>query len=153
MKIVVVSDSHGKIQILQDIYLKHQHEAQYFLHLGDIEADQSYVSDYICVCGNNDYFGEYELERVVHIPQHNIFMCHSHQFFSSNRISGLVSKGKRLHCDIVCYGHTHVFHYEVKDNIVLLNPGSLYYNRDGSGSSYAIIDIENNQINITRINL
>ena len=45
-------------------------------------------------------------------------------------------------CDIVCYGHTHISKIKQLDNILLINPGSARFPRDGKSPSYAILNIE-----------
>ena len=44
MKIVVVSDSHGRIEVLQEILDKHQ-DASAFIHCGDIELPTDYFNE------------------------------------------------------------------------------------------------------------
>ena len=53
MKIVVVSDSHGRNDILNAIREKHP-DAGLFIHCGDLEADPMFFPGYIVVRGNND---------------------------------------------------------------------------------------------------
>ena len=55
MKIVVVSDSHGKNDILNAIREKHP-DAGLFIHCGDLEDDPMFYPGYIVVRGNNDYY-------------------------------------------------------------------------------------------------
>lgn len=54
MKIVVVSDSHGRNDILKTIQEKHPN-AKLFIHCGDLEDDPMNFPGYIIVRGNNDY--------------------------------------------------------------------------------------------------
>lgn len=45
--------------------------------------------------------------------------------------------------DIVMFGHTHKPHFEQKDGITVLNPGSLAYPRqEGRKGSYMIMEID-----------
>ena len=53
MKIVVVSDSHGRNDILNVIREKHP-DAGLFIHCGDLESDPMFYPGYIFVRGNND---------------------------------------------------------------------------------------------------
>ena len=64
MKIVVVSDSHGRNDILKTIQEKHPN-AKLFIHCGDLEDDPMNYPGYIIVRGNNDYFGRFENERII----------------------------------------------------------------------------------------
>ena len=152
MKLVVVSDSHRKIEVLNRIVAANP-DADMFLHCGDIELSPDYFSQFIVVGGNNDYFGEYPDSKVISIETHKIFMTHSHQYLFHNRVDQLVEKAKRLGCDIVCFGHTHVFHYSQIEGIHVLNPGSCSYPRDMRGPCYAVIEIEGDSVIISRISL
>ena len=51
-------------------------------------------------------------------------------------------------CDIVCFGHTHVAYLDQVDGITLLNPGSLSHSRDGKPCSYAILDINEDDVQV-----
>ena len=79
MKIVVVSDSHGRNDILKTIQEKHPN-AKLFIHCGDLEDDPMNFPGYIIVRGNNDYFGRFENERIIPIGKHQIYVTHSHRF-------------------------------------------------------------------------
>ncbi len=70
MKIVVVSDSHGRNDILKTIQEKHPN-AKLFIHCGDLEDDPMNYPGYIIVRGNNDYFGRFENERII--PKNRAF--------------------------------------------------------------------------------
>ena len=73
MKIVVVSDSHGRNDILKTIQEKHPN-AKLFIHCGDLEDDPMNYPGYIIVRGNNDYFGRFENERIIPIGKHQIYV-------------------------------------------------------------------------------
>lgn len=140
MKIVVMSDSHGCNNEV-DYVLLEESDAALYLHCGDICVDKHFFPQIHAVRGNNDYY-DYPMERVVRVGNHRILMLHSHQLSYTQREEKMIRKAKEEGCDIVCYGHTHVPFYRCIDGIHVLNPGSLYHNRDGSGISYAIIHID-----------
>ena len=75
-----------------------------------------------------------------------LLITHSHQYHYSNRINSLFEKGKKLNCDIVCFGHTHTPYIENREGVWLVNPGSLLYNRDGSKIGYVVIETNNGKI-------
>ena len=136
MKIVVVSDSHGRNDILNAIREKHP-DAGLFIHCGDLEADPMFYPGYIVVRGNNDYYCRFEDE-----------VTHSHRFSYFSRSEKLSNRAKELNCDIVCFGHTHVAYLDQVNGVTLLNPGSLSHSRDGRPCSYAILDIDENEIRV-----
>ena len=64
-----------------------------------------------------------------------IYVTHGHQYYG-DRVDGLSSTAVNHHCDIACYGHTHVL-MNVMRRCTLFESGSLRYNRDGTNPSYA----------------
>ena len=80
-------------------------------------------------------------------------MTHGHEHPRFNRISKIYKDAIRLNANIACFGHEHVYQEVYKDEVLILNPGSLFYNRDGSGISYAIIYVEDNNITVERVNM
>ena len=79
MKIVVVSDSHGRNDILKTIQEKTS-KREIVYSFGDLEDDPMNYPGYIIVRGNNDYFGRFENERIIPIGKHQIYVTHSHRF-------------------------------------------------------------------------
>ncbi|MDF9824125.1 putative phosphoesterase [Breznakia sp. PF5-3] len=146
MKIVVVSDSHSMVKPLKMILDKHA-DADYFLHCGDICLPPEEYPRYITVCGNNDYY-DYPMEMILNLGKHRLIMFHSHMISYFKREEKMIRKAKNEGCDIVCYGHTHVAYYEIKNGVHILNPGSVYHSRDGRAPSYAIMNIDDQSGNI-----
>lgn len=140
MKIIIVSDSHGKRDVLYHLLEEHQ-DADAFLHCGDIELAESEFPMYQTVTGNNDLFTNYPLEKVIEVGEHRIYMTHGHILNIRNRHDHLIKKAKEHGCDIACYGHSHISVIEEKDGVLIINPGSVWRSRDGKGPSYAILNI------------
>lgn len=148
MKIIVVSDNHGRTAWLNKIRDRHK-DADCFIHCGDIEMHPDELRGFVCVRGNNDYY-DYPEYRIVHLDKHNIFVTHGHRMMLFFDRSFLVSKAKEHGCDIVCFGHTHVFEYRYIDGVHIINPGSITHNRDGSKPSYAIVEV-NDDVIVNRV--
>ncbi|MEZ6046946.1 MAG: metallophosphoesterase [Planctomycetaceae bacterium] len=150
IRIGVVSDTHGHIpnteQAVQQ--LREQNVSQ-IIHCGDIgtAAIVPLFSDWPThfVFGNVDRekahlqstieghgqtcwgeFGE------IQIDDCRIAFTHGHDKQLLDRLS------KSGAFDIVCSGHTHLAQLEVKNEIILLNPGALYR---ADPHTYAIIDL------------
>lgn len=147
MKIVVVSDSHGKKGILDEIYQQHQN-ADMFLHCGDILEDEYHYPEYLTVQGNNDLYYDYPQYRVIEAGEHKIYMAHSHQFPYTRKEEEMVRAAKQYECDIFCFGHTHVSCDKVINGVRFINPGSVYRSRDGKGPSYAIMNIDGANVDV-----
>lgn len=152
MKFLLVSDNHGQKEPL--ITLKKRYPAMdAYFHLGDSELSPEELSGYTAVTGNNDYYYDYPNALIVTVKGVKVLLMHSHQFFPNKRIEKLVAQAKQDQCDIVCFGHTHIPYEAVVDGVLVLNPGSLSYNRDGSPVSYMTVtfnDITDYQVTLHR---
>lgn len=144
MKIIVVSDSHGRFEKLQ-MLKKMYPDVKVFLHCGDCETDEQYLFGFTIVRGNNDYYN-YPGELVIPVEKLKIFMTHGHMYYHTNRVEQLVKKAQKLDCQIVCFGHTHRPLMTVEDGILVVNPGSLWINRDGSKPGYVLMEIIDDRV-------
>ncbi|NMB18440.1 MAG: metallophosphoesterase [Erysipelothrix sp.] len=151
MKIVVCGDNHGLISPLEEILNKHP-DADAYIHCGDSELPPEYLERFHAVTGNNDYFYKYPEYLIVDVKGIKIYVTHGHQYYG-DRVDGLSSTAVNHHCDIACYGHTHVFDERYAKGVLCLNPGSLRYNRDGTNPSYAVIEKVGDRFEITRFEL
>ncbi|WP_416325343.1 metallophosphoesterase family protein [[Eubacterium] hominis] len=147
MKVILVSDSHGKDDALEMI-LKQYPDADAYVHCGDIETYPECFPQFVTVRGNNDVFYEYPEEQVLHIGGHGIYVTHSHHFMYSKRLEQMALKAKSLDCDVVFYGHTHIAADDTIDGVRIINPGSIWRSRDGRGPSYAVIDMDEDHIQV-----
>ena len=145
MKVVLVSDNHGDLSSLSKILNRHQ-DADYYLHCGDCELDLNNLKPFAPVKGNNDYRYDFPEFKVVEIAGHRIFITHGHRYIVLNSLYGLVAKAKELVCDVVFFGHTHIYYDGEIDGVRLINPGSTLVNRDSSKPSYAIIEFDGSKI-------
>ncbi len=135
VKIVVVSDSHGRDDLLYDLQEQYPN-ADAFLHCGDVKAPQENFPGYLIVQGNNDYYYDLPAHRVLPLGGHRVLLIHSHQFsLPQARSADDRIYAQERGCDIVCYGHTHVADLHMADGVSLLNPGSLHY----SGTETAVL--------------
>lgn len=145
MKVIVVSDSHGKNSRLDEVLML-EPKADYYLHCGDIEASEDAYPMYQTVQGNNDYFCSYPDHLKIKVAEHQILVMHGNQFPYMKRIERMAEYARQQHCDIFCFGHTHVAMIEKVNGILMLNPGSLWRSRDGRGPSYAVMNIEEQDV-------
>ena len=146
MKILVMSDSHGfKNNMLQAVELE---APDYILHLGDSVRDCADITAMYPqiplrnVKGNCDrgYQG-IEMDEFV-LEDKRIFMTHGHLFGVKTGKTRIIEAAVNRGVDILLFGHTHIPFYSVKDNLTILNPGSI-----GSPSKpYATIHISNSEI-------
>lgn len=141
MKICVVSDTHGDLDILEKIYQLNP-ECNIYLHLGDSLLDEHYLNHFVGVRGNCDHFSNLPDYRIISTPSGNIYAEHGHIHGR-----GSINLLKKYDCKVYLYGHTHIHRLENMDGFYFANPGSCSYPRDGTSGTYLIIDIENDKIN------
>lgn len=157
MRIVVISDSHKRADIIERI-LASQPEAQAVFFLGDNASD---IEDFeylfpekrfFIVSGNCDYFSTYPSTSVSTVGGVKIFYTHGHTFSVKYGTERLLEAAKQNVCKIALYGHTHVSKILYEDGIYIVNPGSCSQGRDFH-ESYAVIDITDKGIMPIIINL
>ena len=141
IKIILISDNHGNISSI-DTIRQIENDAQYYFHCGDACIPKQLLPDFIVVEGNNDPYQEYPLERIVGVGPYRILLTHGHRYLSFFSFKTLVKKAKDSDCQIVCFGHTHMYYANQHEGIYLFNPGSCVRNRDGSEASYMRIWIQ-----------
>ena len=151
MKIIVMSDSHRRSGIIDQVMSAHP-DADAFIHCGDIQEEPNFYPGLKVVAGNGDYDPRLPKQLCFTLNGHEIFVTHSHLFPYMNKHQHLAKKAKEYGCDIVLYGHTHIPAYEVVNGVTILNPGSLLRNRDGSAPSYAILTL-NHEIKVQFVHL
>ena len=130
MKILIVSDSHGHNEIIDDL-IRENKDVDIFLHAGDSEVPAYTLFPFRVVRGNCDYIYDTEMEYVIPSPFGNILLRHK----DDRNVAYL----KEHEIKIYIHGHTHVKECYKKNGICYINPGSLVYPRD-EDSSYAIME-------------
>lgn len=150
MRVVVISDSHRRRDIIEKIlYAQPTAESVIFLgdNAGDIEDFEFLFPKkrFYIVSGNCDYFSEYPSSDMAVIGGKKIFFTHGHTQGVKGGTGVLLKTAKQNGCDIALYGHTHIANILYEDGVYIVNPGSCACSRSGS-NSYAVIDIEPNGI-------
>lgn len=149
MKILVLSDSHRQEK---NLFLALEKEKpDLLIHLGDSEGAENKIEnmvdcDLLMVAGNNDFFSKLADEKEVVLSKTRALLTHGHTYGVSLGVENIKMEAKSRNCKIVMFGHTHKPYYENKDNIIVLNPGSISYPRQtGRKPSYAVINIDKNE--------
>lgn len=146
MKILLISDSHGRNHVLDQILEKHS-DCDLYLHCGDIEAPEFLYPQLKVVAGNNDLYYDYPDHMILKLGHHKAYMTHSHLCGYFNRMNKLSDLARSNGCDLAFYGHTHVASDQIINGVRCINPGSLRYARDGRNPSYAIVEV-NQEVNV-----
>ena len=151
MRVVIVSDTHGRLGDLQEA-VERSKPVDWVLHLGDVEGQQDEIADIVAmagakvamVSGNNDVFSSLRKELELVIGGVRIWMTHGHQYSVYQGIERIKNQGIMRSVDVVMYGHTHAPLLEIdeENHITVLNPGSVSYPRQmGRQRTYIVMDI------------
>lgn len=146
MKIIIMSDNHGK-DCLDDLLLKHA-DCDLFLHCGDSEMPSENLSKFIAVKGNTD-FNDLKYNEIISVLNHKILLTHGHR----DSFEGFIHTAQKESCDILFFGHYHRFFESNINGVYCINPGSLSYNRDYTNPSYAEMIIDETGIKVIRHDL
>ena len=143
MKVLIVSDSHRRLEKLIKIYELEKPDVVLCAgdHCNDGE-ELSFVhpdSTYYIVRGNCDIFDrKYSDEVIVELEGVKLLLAHGHEYGVKYSYEDIFERAKLLKCDAVVFGHTHIPYKENREGITLFNPGAV---KDGE---YGILDIDKN---------
>ena len=152
MKLLVLSDSHGKSEMLSDIIREHR-DAEYIIFLGDGERDlelalaENGIDPFdpharrkvLQVCGNCDLFSREPVTITEEIGGHRLMITHGFRENVKYGLSLLASDAASRNCDIALFGHTHRQHLSESGGVNLFNPGSVL------GREYGVVTLENGE--------
>ena len=146
VKILVLSDSHGRRSTLKRICDMHK-DADYIFHAGDGVFDLSAAfgmkAKRVCVCGNCDCFAnDIDDDRTVTIEGFKFFLTHGDNYGVKGSLERIENKAFNSHIDVAVFGHTHkplerCIPYDDGKYLYLFNPGSV---REGSFGLISIKD-------------
>lgn len=143
MKLLIVSDSHGHNELLDNLITDYK-DVDIFLHAGDSEVPSHTLYPFRVVKGNCDYYFETPKEYIIPTPFGNLLIRHKEE--------GNEKYMKDHDIKFYVYGHSHVKACKKKNGICYINPGSIVYPRDGE-ASFVILEIEEEDAFVTFIEL
>ena len=111
MKILVVSDTHRKLENLK-VILEREQPMDLLIHLGDAEGDEDSIAEMAgcrleIVAGNNDFFSNLPREKELRIGSYRVLITHGHYYYVSAGLDTLRKEAYSRGMDIVMFGHTH----------------------------------------------
>lgn len=149
--IIVMSDSHGDRDIVEDIKQHYQGRVDAIFHNGDSElnsSDQIWDGIYV-VGGNCDFFPAYPSKLVVDLDGFRILQTHGHLYninFSWDRLDLLAQEED---ADLCLYGHLHRPAAWKNGKTLFLNPGSVSQPRGEINERlYAKVEISDKAIKV-----
>lgn len=145
MRILVISDSHGRTSEIEKVIEAHA-DIKHIFFLGDCVRDVEdlrYIysnRSFHIVEGNCDGYTEYKSADTVVLNSKRIFFTHGHTYSVKLGMERLNEAARAFNADLVLYGHTHIAKTEYADGVYFVNPGSISSGRSG-GAAYAVIDL------------
>lgn len=138
MKILVLSDSHGRLGFMLDAMEKERPQRVFFL--GDNYQDGEALADAYPdvpvdrVVGNCDFCAG-PSELLVDVEGVRFLITHGHRYYVKSRTDRLVDAAKEKGAEVACFGHTHEALNVPERGVQLLNPGTAggIRNRPGYG--------------------
>ena len=147
MRILVVSDSHGRNRNLKRVFEK-AGTFDAFIHLGDSQMPLSSLRE-LCSCPVYAVSGNCDMDRalpgsiVLELGGRKAYLTHGHRQFVSSGPDRVIAEAEQSGCDVVMFGHTHMPLIDYTyPGMLILNPGSVSLPRQpGYEKSYMIIEI------------
>lgn len=150
MKLVIFSDAHGSKDNIEKV-ISNNKNADYYISLGDSELGHDYLLDLdiIAIKGNYPRDPGFVYERNFKVNGKCVFLTHGHKYDVSKGLEKLYYKALENECDIMLYGHTHIPKSTIVGKVLFINPGALHKPRNGLPPTYVILEIENDKIKYT----
>lgn len=149
MQILVISDTHGRYDILKRILAEHR-DVDFVIHCGDGEyetnrliAERPELKPWILqVRGNCDHSREIPLVREISLPfGHKAIALHGHTMIYGDFQQNLVQLAKENDADIVLFGHLHTRIDRNVEGVRLFSPGSAAQPRDQFPAGFGLLDV------------
>ena len=143
MKIIVFSDSHGRLELMTAAMERERPDHIFFL--GDYERDGRRLADRYpgvpasIVRGNCDSGGG-PAELTVELDGFRFLLTHGHLHRAKLGTALLRDAGREAGADMVCFGHTHQALNE-RSGVWLFNPGTIG-GPYGQRTSYGVIQTD-----------
>ncbi|HZG70487.1 MAG TPA: metallophosphoesterase [Chondromyces sp.] len=150
MKLLVVSDSHGRRDILEELKGRYQEKVDLMIHCGDSElkADDPAIEGFQVVKGNCDIEPDFSNETIDEIAGKRIFVTHGHRYNVKMTMMNLSYKAKEYEADFVFFGHSHLVGVEKIDGTVFLNPGSITLPKGRQEKTYAVVEVNHEEAEV-----
>ncbi len=150
MKILLVSDTHGREDTLEEAL--ELEKPDFMCHMGDVEGSEDYIRviaecPLAMVAGNNDFWTDLNPEVTIELQGFRILLTHGHYYYPHAGTERLKAAGYRAGADIVLFGHTHRPTLEIDKGIIVANPGSLTFPRqEKRRPSYMVLYLEKGKL-------
>ena len=157
MKLLVISDTHGRIERAVRL-LPLFADADAIIHLGDYLRDAQQLQKLtdvkvVAVGGNCDgVTSKPEAMTTIETPFGTLLITHGHLHDAKSGIDKLLYQAAECEAKGVLFGHTHNPFYGVFDGVTLVNPGSLTLSGQHNQGTYAVLNIDESGISCSLVN-
>lgn len=148
MKVLIMSDSHGKGALVKQVV--ERVVADHVIHCGDFCTDESELPAVprTVVKGNCDW--EPVPEEQVWVGEGlRFWVTHGHQLRVKSSPLPIRYRAEEVGAQIACFGHSHYPFCEKVGDILLINPGSLSVPRGFPYATYVCAEIHPTALHIT----
>lgn len=176
-RLLVISDSHGHYQTLEEIVKRYGSQCDGLVFCGDGAGDISQllklsksdsdlracIPPVIALARGNGDPSTYPVDSdlSIFIPNGQIFtvngrsilLVHGHREAVDFGMENLGLEMQLSDCKLAFYGHTHIAREERSDDYMFVNPGSCARPRGGQPAGFAIATIEKNFVDIAFIKM
>lgn len=149
MKILVMSDTHGKRTWVTNLIKEHI-DADAIFYLGDGETDLELglaengidinSANVFQVCGNCDKDSSEAVTIVATLEDISFLLTHGFDQCVERGTQRLVEQAKEMGCQVALYGHIHKQCLEEEEGVITYNPGAV------KNGEYGLIFIEEGQL-------
>ena len=145
MRILVLSDSHGRVGPMEEAV--EAVRPQRIFHLGAgwedaRELRRRYPAIPLHqVAGNCDFHPDAPEEETLLLDGLRILLCHGHRFGVKQSLLQAGYAAEERDLDLFLFGHTHRPIHDKRGKCAFLNPGSIGY-----GGSFAVLDIHGGRL-------
>lgn len=149
MKVLVVSDNHADVSVLEDL-INIYDDIDLWLHCGDSEMSSSHPvwETFKSVQGNMDWDSVLPRILLKELFGTTFLVLHGHRHQIKRTTDLMKEEAKKHSADVVFYGHSHIPKIDKDEGIYFINPGSISQPRgEIRVGSYLIY--ENNADNVT----
>jgi putative phosphoesterase len=141
LKVLVISDSHGKATLLKQIVKREA--TSHVIHCGDFCTERRMLPSVpITVVRGNCDFAEVADEQEVTLQGYRFYVTHGHKQQVKTNLLPLSLRAQELGMDIVCFGHSHYPVCEQEGKRLYINPGSIARARGYPVPTYAIVELQ-----------
>lgn len=145
MKVLVLSDSHGRADTMRRAIEAEKPHAM--LYLGDGLSDAERMREeypllpITTVPGNCDWGSLDEAERLIELDGVRILMLHGHTRGVKYHSMNAYYAAREMGADVLLYGHTHCPLVDYDGTTYTMNPGSIRYT-----GTYGVLVLENGKV-------